>query len=113
VDLTQLRHGFRDEDQRRRAQLVITSRLADDREQEECRYLMKLCWQLSMTYREVTEEQLRMHLRADRFEAVEALLAAVADSPNAIEMWIRETTQAWPEIQDRGFQATQGDGELV
>ncbi|MFF9119375.1 hypothetical protein ACF09Y_28045 [Streptomyces massasporeus] len=38
---------------------VIHDRLADDRDQQECRYLMRLWWQLGMYYREVTLDQLR------------------------------------------------------
>ena len=46
-------------------------RLADNRDQEQCRYLMKLFRQLNTTYREVTEEQLRTHICGDKVEAVE------------------------------------------
>jgi hypothetical protein len=37
VSLVDLRHGFRDEDQRHLAQGIVMMRLADDRDQEECR----------------------------------------------------------------------------
>lgn len=46
-------------------------RLADNRDQEQCRYLMKLFRQLNTTYQEVTEDQLRTHICADKVEAVE------------------------------------------
>jgi hypothetical protein len=37
VTLTGLKEGFRDAEQRRFAQRVIHDRLADDRDQQECR----------------------------------------------------------------------------
>jgi hypothetical protein len=70
VDLRDLRSGFRDDDQRHRAGMVIHLRLADDREQDECRYLIKFQWQLSMTYTEVTVDELRAHVGAEKLAVV-------------------------------------------
>ncbi len=50
MSLLDLPHGFRDEHQRQSAQAIVMQRLADDREQEECRVLMKFWWQLAMPY---------------------------------------------------------------
>ncbi|MEU6028667.1 hypothetical protein ABZ825_16865 [Streptomyces tauricus] len=49
MTLTDLSNGFRDDEQRRRVQAVIHDRLADDRDQQECRFLMRFWWQLSMS----------------------------------------------------------------
>ena len=77
-------------------------RLADDREQEECRYLMRFWWQMAMTYREVTLDELREHVGGVKFAAVEAFLVAAERDPEAIEEWIRTTTETFPFIYDRG-----------
>lgn len=103
MDLTDLRLGFRDDDQRRRAGMVVHLHLADDRNQDECRYLLKLQWQLSVSYREVTWAQLRDHLGSKKLAAVEALIAALAESPAAVDRWIQKTEAAFPVVKDRGF----------
>jgi hypothetical protein len=102
VTLTDLHRGFRDESQRRLAQGVIMFRLADDRNQEECRYLMRLFWQLRMTYREVTEGELRRHVGPAKLEAVEDLITAIRTSPDAVDAWIEATSRTFPWVQDRG-----------
>lgn len=111
MDLRQLRTGFRDDDQRRRAGMVIQLRLADDRDQDECRYLLKFQWQLSMTYTEVTVEELRTHVRPEKLAAVEALIAALRSSPDDVERWIQDTVRSFPEIEDRGFQQWNDPGD--
>ncbi|MEW2330477.1 hypothetical protein AB0880_21995 [Micromonospora chersina] len=102
MDLRSLRVGFRDDAQRSRAQRVIHDRLADDRLQDECRYLMKFWWQLSMSYQEVTIGELREHLGADKLRAVEALIKAIGQTPEDIEEWITRAVGAFPLIHDRG-----------
>jgi hypothetical protein len=104
MDLRDLRSGFRDDDQRRRAGMVIHLRLADDRDQDECRFLLKFQWQLSMTYTEVTVEESRTHVRPEKLVAVEALITALRTSPDDVERWIQETVEAFPIIEDRGHQ---------
>lgn len=104
MDLRSLRSGFRDDDQRHRAGQVVHLRLADDREQDECRYLLKFQWQLSMTYTEVTLEELRAHVGPEKLAAVEALIAALRSGPDDVERWIQDTVRSFPEIEDRGFQ---------
>lgn len=69
MSLTDLSSGFRDKAQRRRAQAVIEERLADDRDQDECRYLMRFVWQLAMTYQEVSTHELQAHVSAGKLEA--------------------------------------------
>ncbi|WP_327321390.1 hypothetical protein OG735_02035 [Streptomyces sp. NBC_01210] len=105
MTLTDLSEGFRDDAQRRRVQAVIHDRLADDREQQECRYLMRLLWQLSMPYQEVSIEQLRMNVRKSKLEVVEELISAIRTSPNEVDAWIVITQQACPVIHDSGFAA--------
>jgi hypothetical protein len=100
VTLTDLSGGFRDELQRRRARAVIQDRLADDRKQDECRYLMRFCWQLLMPYREVSEEELQAHVAPGKLEALEA----IRTSPDQIDIWIVSAENAFPIIHDRGYE---------
>jgi hypothetical protein len=103
MDLRHLREGFRDETQRKRAQNAIHDRLADDRDPDECRYLIRFVWQLEMTYREVTLDELREHVAADKVQIIIDLIDALADSPEQVDQWIASTESAHPLIQDRGF----------
>ncbi|MGW6448869.1 hypothetical protein [Lentzea sp. NPDC055074] len=100
--LTDLHGGFRDDEQRSRAQKVVSDRLADDREQEECRYLMRFMWQLRMSYREVCVEELRTHVGTEKLAAVEALVEAVRTSHDRIDAWIEATEREFPVVEDRG-----------
>jgi len=105
MELTDLRTRFRDDNQRRRTQMVIHDCLADDRLQEECRYLLKFFWQLAMPYREVSMSELEMHLAPEKLERVKALIHAATESPDEIDSRIDETLAAFPIIEDRGFWA--------
>jgi hypothetical protein len=40
----------------------VTDRLADDREPQECRYLMRFWWQLGMPYQEVSMDQISLNV---------------------------------------------------
>jgi hypothetical protein len=102
MDLRNLRLAFRDDSQRSQAQRVIHDRLADDRLQDECRSLMKFWWQLSMSYQEVTLGELREHVGAGKLQAVEALIKAIDQSPEAIDEWIAWAVAVFPVIHDRG-----------
>jgi hypothetical protein len=104
VSLVDLRHGFRDEYQLQSARAIVMQRLADDREQEECRVLMKFWWQLSMTYQEVTEADLDRHVNPAKREAVQGLIDAIRYSPDAIDKWIADVSQRFPCIRDRGYE---------
>jgi hypothetical protein len=104
MDLRDLHSGFRDDDQRSRAAMVVHRHLADDRDQEECRYLLKFQWQLSVSYTEVTIEELREHVGAKKLVAVEDLIVAIGQGPDSVELWIRETVRSFPEIKDRGYE---------
>ncbi|MCX4744988.1 hypothetical protein OG455_05525 [Kitasatospora sp. NBC_01287] len=105
MTLTNLRTGFRDDAQRQRVQRVVHDRLADDREQQECRYLMRFWWQLLMGYQEVTIEQLRLNVGPSKLDIVEQLIGALRSSPEAVDAWVVATERAFPVIEDRGFAA--------
>lgn len=104
MSLTDLSGRFRDDAQRRRTQWAIEHRLADDRNQDECRYLMRLVWQLRMSYSEVTEQNLREHVGADKLRAIEALIEAARRSPESIDAWIDSIEQIFPIVHDRGYE---------
>ncbi|MER5203794.1 hypothetical protein [Streptomyces sp. NPDC002825] len=103
MTLTDLRHGFRDDDQRRCVQAAVHSRLADDREPQECRYLMRFWWQLSMPYQEVSLEELRLNVGGQKLDALLELISAIRSSHDEIDAWLAAAQQAFPVIQDRGF----------
>lgn len=105
MTLTDLSSGFRDDDQRRSVQAVIHDRLADDREPQECRYLMRFWWQLCMSYREVSAEQLSLNVSEPKLAAVEQLISAVRTSHAEIDAWVATTQEAFPVVQDRGFRS--------
>jgi hypothetical protein len=67
---------------------LIEERLADDRDQDECRYLMRFVWQLAMTYQEVSTHELQAHVSAGKLEVVEALIEAVRCSADRVDAWI-------------------------
>ncbi|MFD0275678.1 hypothetical protein ACFVHB_17485 [Kitasatospora sp. NPDC127111] len=99
---TDLPHGLRDEAQRRRVRPALHDRLADDREQPECRYLMRLFWQLSMPYEEVAVEQLRRHVDPDELLVVEAMIRAVRTSPERVDAWVTAVEPGCDVTEDRG-----------
>jgi hypothetical protein len=103
--LRDLRAKFRDERQRSQVQDIVQMRLADDRDQDECRYLMRFNWQLLMPYQEVTEPELEQHLTTAKLRVIQDLIQAIRRSPEDIDTWITTTMRAWPVVQDRGYQA--------
>ncbi|MFF8259047.1 hypothetical protein [Streptomyces virginiae] len=107
VPLTDLSNGFHDVEQRRRVQRVIHDRLADDRDPQECRFLMRFWWQLAMPYREVSMDELRLNVGESKLAVIEALISAVRSSHADIDAWISTTQKALPVIQDRGFTTAQ------
>ncbi|WP_145910895.1 hypothetical protein [Kitasatospora viridis] len=108
--LTDLPHGFRDDEQRRRVRRVVHDRLADDREPQECRYLMRFWWQLGMTYQEVSVEELRRNVGGRKLAAVLELISAIRSSHEGIDAWWAAAERAFPVVEDRGFNAV-ADGE--
>ncbi|MEW2462487.1 hypothetical protein AB0872_17505 [Microbacterium sp. NPDC047426] len=106
MTLTDLPAGFRDEEQLGYVRRVTHDRLADDRDQRECRYLMRFWWQLGMPYREVTLDQLRANLGEGTLRLVEELIDAVRTSPEAIDDWVDAVEGSRPVVLDRGFEQT-------
>jgi hypothetical protein len=103
VTLTDLRDGFRDDDQRQCVQAMVHSRLADDRESQECRYLMRFWWQLSMPYQEVSLEEPRLNVGRQKLDALMELISAIRSSHDETDVWLAAAEQTFPVIQDRGF----------
>ncbi|WP_330310598.1 hypothetical protein OHS17_01000 [Streptomyces sp. NBC_00523] len=106
MTLTGLRDGFRDVEQRQRVQAMIASRLADDREPQGCRYLMRFWWQLSMPYREVSVAELRLNVGQQKPEVAVELVSAIRASHEEIGAWLCGSVQTFPVLQDHGFSAT-------
>lgn len=103
MDLRPLSGRFRDDAQRQAVRDAVHYRLADDRHEEECRYLMRFWWQLVMSYSEVTLAQLEEHLRAENLAVVLALLDATTQGHEAIDAWLDDCTRTRPIVEDRGF----------
>ncbi|WP_159767260.1 hypothetical protein [Streptomyces sp. HM190] len=80
MTLTDLNTGFRDDEQRRRVQRVIHDRLADDRDPQECRFLMRFWWQLVMSYQEVSMDELSRNVGKPKLDVIEALISAIRSS---------------------------------
>ena len=108
VSLRDLSGRLTDQTLRQRVQLVIHDRLADDRDQDECRYIMRLWWQLSMPYTEVTLEQLRGHVQEPKLTAIEELITAIRSAPGDVETWIDTAENDFPIIFDHGAYASLG-----
>ncbi|MEU9100036.1 hypothetical protein [Streptomyces sp. NPDC048361] len=106
MTLTDLRAGFRDPAQRQCVQALIDSRLADDREPQECRHLMRFWWQLSMPYREVSLAELRLNVSQQKLDVVTELIRAIRSSHEEIDAWLSGTVQTFPVLQHHGFSAT-------
>ncbi|MGA4960274.1 hypothetical protein [Streptomyces lavendulocolor] len=103
MTLTDLRDGFRDEDQRKCVQAVVHNRLADDRKPQECRYLMRFWWQLCMPYKEVSLEELRLNVGRQKLDALIRLISAIRSSHDEIDAWLASAEKTFPVIEDCGF----------
>ncbi|MER5768125.1 hypothetical protein [Streptomyces sp. NPDC001985] len=108
MTLTDLSNGFRDDEQRRRVRAVIHDRLADDRAPQECRYLMRFWWQLSMPYRELSMQDLRLNVHQPKLDVVEELINAIRSSHAQIDAWAADAEHAFPVVEDRGFRGSSG-----
>lgn len=91
MTLTDLNTGFRDDEQRRRVQRVIHDRLADDRDPQECRFLMRFWWQLVMSYQEVSVDELSRNVGKPKLDVIEALIGAIRSSHAEVDVWIART----------------------
>ncbi len=90
---------FRDEHQCAEVRTIVHGRLADDRYQQECRYLMRFWWHLTMSYQEVSYAELRLHLSEHKMEVLESLFDAIDTSHEAVNAWIKEQTERWPLLE--------------
>ncbi|MFI1980190.1 hypothetical protein [Streptomyces wedmorensis] len=108
MTLTDLSNGFLDDEQRRRVQAVIHDRLADDRDPQECRFLMRFWWQLSMSYREVSMRDLSLNVGQEKLEALEALINAIRSSRAQIDAWAAGAERVFPVVEDRDFRGSSG-----
>ncbi|GIJ44420.1 hypothetical protein Val02_13060 [Virgisporangium aliadipatigenens] len=105
MPLTDLTRAFRDDDQRQWAAEIVQDHLADDRIQEECHSLMRFWWQLSTELPQIDETELAATVGPDKLAAVEALIAALRTSHEAVDAWIHDTSERFPWIEDRGWDA--------
>ncbi|MFO0748458.1 MAG: hypothetical protein U1F43_22750 [Myxococcota bacterium] len=102
---------FRDEAQRDRVRSIVRERVADDRRQDECRYLMRFWWHLIMPYREVSYDELREHLEPPALALIDALLAAIEAGHAAIDGWADRAESALAIVVDRGHLASTGSAD--
>jgi len=93
---------FRDEAQSRRVAGILIERLADDRLQEECRYLCRLRWHFFMGYQEVSYEELVEHVSEPKLAVLNELFSAIADRDyDEIDAWINRCESELPIIHDK------------
>lgn len=77
-------------------------RLADDRVQAECRYLLWLKWHLHMGYQEVSYNELLQHVSAEKMDLLNELFTLVASqSYGEIDLWLERCERELPIIEDR------------
>ena len=101
-DFYYLHERFSGDEQRRAVQYVVRTRLADDTQQEECRYLLRLCDQMAYCYSSVRLNELEHHVSVEKFTVVLELLWAVEQGYQAIDAWVERFSQL-PIIEDRSF----------
>jgi len=96
------RMWFRDHEQAGRVGTIILERLADDRVQEECRYLCRLHWRLFMGYQEVSYDELQQYVSEDKMAVLNDLFSSIAASDyDGIDRWIAHCEGALPIIIDK------------
>jgi hypothetical protein len=104
---------FRDHTQADRVGGVVVHRLADDRNQEECRYLMRLKWHFHMSYQEVSYRELEQYVSVDKMRILNELFAYIAVKDYAgIEMWLEQYEKELPIIEDRWMQENRAKEEV-
>jgi len=84
----------------RDAVLDIVFVMADDRYQEECRYLMRFWWYLGQCDYAPNIEVFESHLSPKKLTEVEELFAAIAHSPEAVKDWIQKYRTIYCELED-------------
>jgi hypothetical protein len=80
----------------------ILDRLADDRIQEERRYLCRLRWHLFMSYQEVSYDQLQHYVSESKMAILDDLFSSIADSDyDGIDRWVAQCEKALPIVVDK------------
>ncbi len=69
---------------------------------------MRFWWQLSMSYREVSMQDLSLNVGQEKLEALEELINAIRSSHAQIDAWAAGAERAFPVVEDRGFRGTSG-----
>lgn len=92
---------FYDRAQADRVRAVIVDRLADDRIQDECRYLVRLRWHFIMGYQEVSYSELQEHVSPEKMLVLNELFTHIVNSDYAaIEEWVQRCERELPPIED-------------
>ena len=93
---------FRDTNQLDDVKTVVHRRFADDRNQAECRYLMRFVEHLRATYRAVSYRELEENVSTKKMERIDDLLSLTQKRDFAgIDVWIDSCAQELPVIVDR------------
>lgn len=100
----QKENWFRDRSQADSVGAVIIQRLADDREQDECRYLARLKWHLHMGYQEVAFAELKEHVSERKMRVLEDLFDEIAAGNYlGIDEWVERCERDLPIIEDKCY----------
>ncbi|WP_395730340.1 hypothetical protein [Prosthecobacter sp.] len=93
---------FRDEHQLERVLGALHSRFADVRDQEECRYLMRLWWHLDSLCQQVSYKELHEFVSAQKMRRLDQLFDLMAArNYDAIDSWVARSTREMIETLDR------------
>ena len=93
---------FRDRAQADRVATILLERLADDRVQDECRYLSRLRWHFFMGYQEVSYQELLDHVSEPKLAVLNELFSAIAYRDySEIDTWINRCESTLPIIHDK------------
>jgi len=99
---------FRDHEQAARIGSVIIERLADDRIQTECRYLIRLKWHLHMGYQEVSYSELEQNLSDSKMALLNDLFRELAATNyKGIDAWADRCETEFPIVEDKWFYRNQ------
>lgn len=98
----QTENWFRDHAQSDSVGSVVIHRLADDREQDECRYLVWLKWHFHMGYQEVSYDELQEHVSESKMALLDGLFNEIAaGNHKGIDEWVARCERDLPVIDDR------------
>ncbi len=92
---------FRDVEQCNDVATVILHRFADDRIEDECRYLTRLKWHLHMAYQEVSYDELLVHVSPQKMMTLHRLFDAIVEGDyEAIDAWVLDISNNMPIVED-------------